>query len=54
MVALTLRLDDKIALRLKLEALAQGRPQSEIIREAIAEYLATHEDPLESLESQLR
>jgi predicted transcriptional regulator len=54
MVALTLRLDDKMALKLRLEALAQGRPQSEIIREAITEYLATHGDSLESLERQLR
>lgn len=54
MVALTLRLDDKMALRLKLTAVAQGRPQSEIIREALVAYLAANEASIESLEEQLR
>lgn len=52
MVAMTLRLDEQMAFKLKLTALVERRPQSELIRQAIDEYLAQHGvDSIESLEA---
>ncbi len=51
MVAMTLRLDEQTAFKLKLTALKERRPQSELIRQAIDEYLEQHGvDSIESLE----
>jgi predicted transcriptional regulator len=43
MAALSLRLPDDLEARLNREAKAEGRPRSEVAREAIAEYLARRE-----------
>ncbi|MDZ7662601.1 ribbon-helix-helix protein, CopG family [Thiohalophilus sp.] len=43
MSAISLRLPEEIETRLAEEARAEGRPRSEVIREAIAEYLTRHE-----------
>lgn len=55
MVALTVRIDDRLALRLRLAAVDEGRSQAEIVREAIMNYLRTNgADSIESLEQKLR
>jgi predicted transcriptional regulator len=55
MVAFTLRLNDDLALRLAVVATAKGRSKTDIVREALQEYLSANEDEaFESLEDRLR
>lgn len=43
MTSLSIRLPDELESRLSLEARREGKPRSEIIREAIAEYVGRKE-----------
>lgn len=43
MANVSLRLPDELESRLSEEARHEGRPRSELVREAIAEYIARHE-----------
>jgi predicted transcriptional regulator len=51
MVAFTLRLNNDLALRLSVVAAAEGRSKTDVVREALTQYLkANEEDAFESLE----
>ncbi len=43
MAAISLRLPDEVEIRLTEEARLEGRPRSEVVREAIVEYVARRE-----------